>query len=332
MKNPNSLEKILIRGWYRNVQQLTTKEYSNSPRAGEVIDMLIKSGMDNMVDKSTATRWCRGNTMPSLKIRRDIDICTKSCVSDWLDNNLNNLPINPQIRIIKYAEIWINSSVKPHEIMEVLIRIKNKWQPEILTPDIIKLRKKIECHFSMPEWDGENSSSVVIIPNQVQFRLINQIDPTSITPFLLSLFELDWLLQKFHESQPFFYNYAFADLCVDLLGTCLLTDRLHLALGFHTYKQGSAGVGVSKMLMLMLLTDRHTTATLTPKALRHDLGQAGYHAIKIDHLFKNIFTMKSLLDKMLHECGTNWSDITNIQLPVFYASVSAGQQHDKKLE
>lgn len=326
MKNTKSIESIFIKAWYRNVQQLTIQEHSSSPMASKVIDALIRSGMDNLIDKSTASRWCSGKSTPSKKIKNDIDTCTKSRASDWLYNTrkIKFLPPNPQIRLVKYSAIWANSSIKPHEATEILIKIQNKWQPEILTPNIVNLRKKIECQFSEPKLADDDSTNLVYNPNQINFRYINQIDPTSIVLFLLSLLELNWPLDKVYEGQHFFYNYTFADLCVDFLGACLLTDRLHLALGYYSYKQGSAGIGVAKKLMHILLSSHNSLSMYTPDALIYDFGKSGYQTNDQTCLLKNISTMKNLLDRMIFECGSEWKEITDIQLPLYHAMIFSG--------
>lgn len=329
---------ILVRGWHRNLQYILLGSYSQAPLSTKVLLELEFSGVEN-INKSTIGKWHSGKSIPrpknveeiyaalsrrAIKRKDNLAIIRINKSKDWLSSN-GNLSMNPQIRLIQYASIWANPSTSQLQAHNIIHMIKNKWIPTSITTTMQSIDKNIECEFEFPSVSADIKHEIPLNGTKINHRLLVPTDPTSIANFLFSLCESPWPLQQPNKTQPFEHDNSFTDWCIDLVGACLLVDRLHLSLGAGSYKNGSRGIGLSKRVILFITGSSYFGKTPTANELKCDLKSVGYYPENIDNILDSLVCMKLRVGDILAECGTNWDEIANCQRDTFNASFSLHQ-------
>jgi len=328
---------MLVRGWYRNLQHLLLGVYSKAPLSTRVLLELEAAGVEK-INKSTLGKWHNGKSMPStknveeiyaalrfraLKRKDDLAIIRINNSRDWL--RTNSLSKNPQIRLIQYASVWANPSTTQAQAYKIIHMIKNKWTPTSSTNTMHSIDNNIQCDFNFPLATNDKINEIPLEKNKIKHRLLVPTDPTSIVNFLFSFCESSWHASQQNNNHSFDHDNPLTDWCIDLIGACLLVDRLHLALGFGSYRNGSAGIAISKRVIIFIIGGSYFGRIPNSTELKSDLKAAGYNASNVENILHNLVNTRLRADTILSECGASWDEITSRQYGTFIASLSQQQ-------
>lgn len=303
-------------GWYRQMQFCLLGEVPEQPDTSRVLQAMALKGLDGPSSKTSAWRWAHGESRPKLDYAKLLaEQLSQPKLAQWWQglDRAGVLEADNQIRLMSFIDSWASAEADEYNLTQQLQWLWNRWAP-----------KKRGVDFG---YEAGNSVSWEIeaikaepLPNPIRPELAHRADLTSMATFLVSLCDQVWPSEAAAiESKPFEHAHAFTSWCVDLLGCCMLIERLYQQWGDATYIQASPGIDVA-VCVLRLALPRRPIEIMQPQGepYRHEhqvrqlstlFSRRGVVINHPDQFARTFTAFAALINRLLTEAGSSASEV-----------------------
>jgi hypothetical protein len=287
-------------------------EVPEQPDTSRVLQAMALKGLDAPSSKTSAWRWAHGESRPKMDYAKLLAAqLSQPKLAQWWQglDRAGVLEADNQIRLMSFIDSWVSAEVDEDSLTQQLQWLWNRWAP-----------KKRGVGFgyeagSSVSWEIE-AIKPERLPNPIRPELAHRSDLTSMATLLVSLCDQVWPSEPAaSESKPFEHVHAFTSWCVDLLGCCMLIERLYQQWGDASYTQASPGIDVAVCVLRLALPKRPVGIM----QLRSEPDRHEHHVRQLSTLFtgrgvvinhpdqfaKTFTAFAALIDRLLTEAGSS---------------------------